>query len=141
MTFTPDHIATLRLRYATPKPGREDMLAALDEIKRLQATLADIEEYGTDEASAAVELRSKLAAMTMECDHLRATIKGWSDRLSNEAMLALLEGRAAVVPLICPEGEHYGELTEVLYVGASPTFYPTPLLLSTVRLDKPREGE
>ena len=46
----------------------------------------------------------------------------------------VIAGRAAVVPVLCPEGKKFGELIQVTYIADN--FHQTQLLLSTVRLDK-----
>ena len=87
MTLTPDHIAALRLRYATPKPGREDMLAALDEIERLRAGIQALIE-GSPQWQPALHEQSRRLG---KCIHDRWDYDG-CDCCTDEYLQLLLDG-------------------------------------------------
>lgn len=75
------------------------MMAQRDEARRkvseLQAGLDDIEEYGTEEINAAVDLRHQLAAALVECAEARKALKRitecdmrWSKKIARDALEA-----------------------------------------------------
>ena len=159
--MTPDHIAALRLRYATPKPGREDMQAALNEIERLRAEVLESREKARDDSAMIGNERTLSLLLLAERDQLRARVAevtcpecgvfvGMSDhdmdcetghaldkkmgielqwRMKNKAAIqALVDGRAAVVPL-GDVNHFYGQDGEDGWKD-----------ISEIRLDKPMEN-
>ena len=76
-------IAALRLKYATPIPGREDMLAALDEIERLRAGI---------KAMIAGDEHKPHPTMKDKCVHERWNYDGVCDFCQEEYLQGLLDG-------------------------------------------------
>ncbi len=81
--MTPETIAALRLKYATPKPAREDMLAALDEIERLRAGI---------KAMIAGDEHKPHPTMKDKCVHERWNYDGVCDFCQEEYLQNLLDG-------------------------------------------------
>ena len=81
--MTLEMIAALWLKYATPQPAREDMLAALDEIERLAADNASLRAFRRD------EVRERNEAMR-EVDRLRKIESFNEDHI--QADIAQIEG-------------------------------------------------
>lgn len=72
-----DHSSEIAMLRQMLTETQAELSRANDKIRELEAVIREIEEYGTEEINAAVDLRVQLAKALLDVDHLKKAAKPW----------------------------------------------------------------
>ena len=72
-----DHSSEIAMLRQTLAETQAELARANNRIRELEASLEDIQEYGTEEINAAVDLRTQLAEARLELDHWKRVARPW----------------------------------------------------------------
>ena len=137
------HDTVLKAANEALRAERDQLRARVAELEYAVAAKTDIVNHNQAVFDARIaELKARISTF-FNLGRLKEFDGDVGDWLTSnpEALTALVEGRAAVVPLNAREAvdKDIGTLTGLLYIDDN--LVHTELLLSTVRLDKPVEVE